>query len=230
MPPATHRPTTLLTVRALAVVLLTVGGVGYCGWLLEFFLETGLSPLRATIDELSAVGQPYRNVFRTAEIIAGAAFVLSVPPLLRLAPVHWQARLTIGAVYVLGVLLVVRGVTAPDCAVSSGPVCTQRQEFSAGHHVHHVTSVLLSLHYAVGTGTLVLWWQGRWRVRAAVVAGLAALAWLAIIAVEWFVPGTYTGVAVRVRAILVGVAIAVGIGYLLTVGKRQDGEWQDSRQ
>ena len=49
--------------------------------------------------------------------MTGVAFVLAAPPLLRLAPVHWQSRLTVAMVALFGIVQLLHGTFTYDCAV-----------------------------------------------------------------------------------------------------------------
>src|SRR5690606_32857408 len=75
----------LSAVRRLTAALMIVGAVAHSGFLLEFFLDTALSPWHTLPAYLAVGDQPYRDVFRTVDWIAGCAFVLMCPPLLRIA-------------------------------------------------------------------------------------------------------------------------------------------------
>ncbi|MBE1494064.1 hypothetical protein H4696_001164 [Amycolatopsis lexingtonensis] len=55
-------------------MLLAAGGA-YSLWLLEFFLPTGLDPVRSFVSEHYPVFQPYQQLFRTADLVAGATYV-----------------------------------------------------------------------------------------------------------------------------------------------------------
>ncbi|WGY03284.1 MULTISPECIES: DUF998 domain-containing protein [unclassified Nocardioides] len=59
--------------RTLAVVLLVVGGLGYADWVLQLVVPVDADLRTSFISELSAVGQPYHQVFRIADIVAGVA-------------------------------------------------------------------------------------------------------------------------------------------------------------
>ena len=55
----------------LALVLLVAGGLAYASWVLQLVLPVDLDPVTSFISELSAVGQPFRRVFRTLDVIGG---------------------------------------------------------------------------------------------------------------------------------------------------------------
>ncbi|MEU6646547.1 DUF998 domain-containing protein [Saccharomonospora sp. NPDC046836] len=227
MPSVLHRQPTLVGVHVASVALVAVGIAGHLGWVLEFFVDTGLSPLHAATNDLTARGQPHRDLFRTFEIVAGVAFLLAGPPLLRLAPVHWKARTTVVVVCVFGVLLLARAVFTLDCAASVSDICRQRTGVSKAHHVNFAASVLLSLLYVLGPLSLLLWWEGPWRVIPLAVVVLETLAWLAVVVLTSLGPRHFVGLAGRVQLLGVTVLLGVGAVYLLTTGRSVRMRWKE---
>jgi hypothetical protein len=154
----------------------------YSGWLLEFVVPTGVSPVRDPVDALLA-GPP---VFRVLLAVSGVAFLLAGPPLHRLGPVQWQARLSSVSVSVFGAITLVQAAY-PD---SSG-----------------VLSSVLSLVLVVGVISLILWWPPGWRGLA--VAGLVVVLaiWLAVVLARQLdaFEGVFTRAQLVVRAVMYGV-------------------------
>lgn len=212
------RPAALGAVRAVTVALLLVGTVAHLGWVLGFFLDTGLSPARATTGELSAGGQPYRNTFRALEAVAGAAFVLSGPPLLRIAPVTWQARLPSFVLVTFGGMLLLRAGFTLDCA-ESAVACGGSDGHSTAHRIHQAVTVLLSFLYVVGAAGMFAFWQGRWRYVAGVALLVQVVAWLAVVGLGSFGLDRYAGLANRAQLLTLTLVLVTGIYYLLTVGR-----------
>ena len=58
--------------RAVAVVLLVIGGLAYADWVLQLFLPVRADLMTSFISELGAVGQPHHNLFRGADVTGGA--------------------------------------------------------------------------------------------------------------------------------------------------------------
>lgn len=222
-----RRPATLAAVRGLTVTLLAVGTAAHLGWVLEYFLDTGLSPLHSFPGELSADGQPHREVFRMAEWVAGAAFLLAVPPMLRVAPVHWQGRLTVAVVCLFGLLLLLHATFPPDCAPSVSQVCRNRENVSTSHRIHHVTSVLLAAQYVMGPLVLVLWWRGGWQVVPVLVLAVELLAWVALVVLSLLGSWSFVGLAARAQLAALTVLLCAGIAYLLTIGRDLRDRWED---
>lgn len=178
--------------RLLAVTLVGLGIVAYSAWLLAFVLPTGLSPLQVPVRELMRAGNPHRDFFRVAEVVSGAAFLLAGPPLVRLAPVHWTARLSAAAVSVFGVLLL----------------------FDAGYPVNAGIELLLNLSFVVGTGSLVLWWPPGWRSIALYALVTVLLTWLCLFVLSQLGPGHFAGLVSRLQALSRAVILAIGAAYL----------------
>ncbi|WP_418057492.1 DUF998 domain-containing protein [Pimelobacter simplex] len=72
--------------RRVSMALLVAGGVVYASWVLQFVLPVHIDPVTSFISELSAVGQPFRRVFRTLDLIGGALLLLGG------AAAWWQSR------------------------------------------------------------------------------------------------------------------------------------------
>jgi hypothetical protein len=178
--------------RLLAVTLVGLGIVAYSAWSLEFFLPTGLSPLHVPVRELMRPGRPYGDLFRITEVVSGAAFLLSGPPLVRLAPVQWTARLSAAAVSTYGVLLLV----------------------DAAYPVNAGVELALNLSFVVGSGSLVLWWPPRWRSVAVYALATVLLTWLCLLVLSELGPGHFAGVVSRLQALSRAVILAIGAAYL----------------
>ncbi|MFC4004366.1 DUF998 domain-containing protein [Prauserella oleivorans] len=217
MLPDLRRPPTLFGVRLASVGLLSAGTLGQLAWTLEFFLDTGLSPVHAATVDLAASDQPYTSVFRTAEILTGVAFVLAVPPLLRLAPVHRAARSTVVAVGVLGLLCVAKGAFPLDCAVSASEACRERAGYSTGHVVNLVVSLLFGLLYVVGPMTVLLWWHGRWRVIPVLSVLVNTVALGGLVLAGWLGPGHFAGLAARGQLLAGTALLSCGVAYLVSI-------------
>jgi hypothetical protein len=170
------------------MALFIVGLVAYSAWLLEFVVPTGLSPLDRPAEDLLGANL----VFRIARGVAGLAFVLSGPPLMRLAPVHWTGRLSAISVCLFGFLLLADAVQ-PGTAV---------------------VEVVTNLVFAVGALSLVLWWPPRWR-RWAVGGLVLVLVTSALVLVAGSLgPGHLEGLFTRAQLVVRTVLLAVGVTYL----------------
>lgn len=172
------------------MLLVGAGLLAYSAWLLEFLLPTGVSPLRDPVQRLLL--DPGHPVFRDALVVAGLAFLLAGPPLVRLSPVQWTGRLSAGLVSVFGIAVLVEAAF-PGAGV---PI--------------FVTNVI----FVVGTLSLVLWWPPAWRRLAATGLVLVVLSWLAVIVANGL--GDYAGLATRVQLVVRVALLAVGLTYVLT--------------
>ncbi|MBN6036816.1 DUF998 domain-containing protein [Amycolatopsis sp. 195334CR] len=193
-------------VRLVAMALLALAVAAYSAWVLELVVPTGLSVLRSPVDEFAARDQPYGELFRTAEVIAGAAFIAAVPPLNRLAPTHWVSRLSVVAVGVFGVALIVHAALPLDCASSVNELCVGT---TPAHHAHVVLTEVLTGIYLVGAASLIVWWPPRWRAVAIVVFVLVAGSEVGVHLVE-----PVAGLATRVQALAMAALLLVGAAYL----------------
>ncbi|WP_225439771.1 hypothetical protein [Amycolatopsis eburnea] len=171
------------TARIASALLMGVAVLGYSGWLLEFFLPTGVSPVHDPVEALPTAGPP---VFRILLAVSGAAFLLAGPPLNRLGPVHWTARLSSVSVSAFGLVVLVQAAY-PE----------------RGDLLSSVLSVVL----VAGVISLILWWPPGWR--AVAVAGLVVVmaTWLAVVLSRQLdaYEGVFTRVQLVVRAALYGV-------------------------
>ncbi|MBP2180912.1 DUF998 domain-containing protein [Amycolatopsis magusensis] len=196
----------LRPVRRMAVALLVLAVVAYSAWLWELVVPTGLSVLRSPVDEATARDRPYRDLFRIAEIAAGIMFIVAVPPLNRLAPIHWLSRLSVVAVGVFGVTLIAHALLPLDCAMSVNALC---EGTSSSHQAHLVLTEVLTAIYLIGAGSLMVWWPPRWRSVAVVVFLLVAASEVGVHFVE-----PLAGLATRVQSTAMAVLLVVGAAYL----------------
>ncbi|AXB47227.1 DUF998 domain-containing protein [Amycolatopsis albispora] len=193
-------------VRLVAMTLLVLAVAAYSAWLLELVVPTGLSVMRSPVDEFGARDRPHGELFRTAEVIAGAAFVAAVPPLNRLAPTHWVSRLSVATVGAFGVVLIAHALLPLDCASSVNQLC---QADSPQHLAHRVLTEVLTGIYLVGAASLVGWWPPRWRAVAGVVLVVVAAGEVGAHLLE-----PVAGLATRVQAIAMAVLLLAGAAYL----------------
>jgi hypothetical protein len=163
-----------------------VAVLAYSGWLLEFFIATNVSPVRDPVEALLA-GPP---VFRVLLVVSGVAFVLAGPPLHRLGPVQWSARLSSISVSAFGLVVL----------------------FQAAYPEYgDALSSLLSVVLTAGVLSLIMWWPPGWR-RLAVVGLVVVLAtWLAVVLAHQL--GAMEGVFTRVQLVVRAVLFSVGGAY-----------------
>lgn len=218
MLPELRGPTTLTAVRRAGISLLVIAIIGQLGWVAELVLHTQLSPLRTVTSALAVPGQPFAPVFRAAELMAGVALVLSVPPLLRLAPVHNRARTTMVLVGLLGVLYLVRGIFPLECRVVAAGGCIPDPDPSLGGQLHIAASILVNVFCAAGPVALLLWWHGRWTVAPAIGVVTGTIAWLLLVLDDFVGPGEFAGLASRGQMISASIVLGAGVAYLRRTG------------
>ncbi|WP_410575512.1 hypothetical protein [Amycolatopsis sp. cmx-4-61] len=170
------------TARIASALLMGVAVLAYSGWLLEFFLPTGVSPVQDPAEAL-LTGPP---VFRILLAVSGVAFVLAGPPLHRLGPVQWSARLSSISVSAFGVVVLLQAAYP------------ERSD---------LLSSLLSVVLVAGVISLILWWPPGWRALAVVGLVLVMATWLAVVLARQLdaYEGVFTRLQLLVRAALYGV-------------------------
>ncbi|WP_028476085.1 DUF998 domain-containing protein [Nocardia sp. CNY236] len=157
---------------------LAIAGVCYSSWVLEFVLPIHGDPAHSFLSELAMEGKPYREVFTTADAIAGVLLIsasvtaIMLFPRHRLTTVGWLALGCFGASTIADVLLPLR-----DHA-SSAP-------FSQLHQPHAMASTLAVTSIAVAAlsfGVAAFRYR-RWRILrefgfVSVVIGSIATIWM----------------------------------------------------
>ncbi|QYN25326.1 hypothetical protein [Amycolatopsis sp. DSM 110486] len=177
------------TARLAAVALVGLGVVVYSAWLLEFFLPTGVSPAQQTVEELLRAVP----LFRITTGVAGFAFVLACPPLLRLVPVHWTGRVAAITLALFGLVLIVD-------ALVPGTIAAQ---------------LLENLAFVGGSFSLVFWWPPPWREWALAGFALVLLTWALVLVASLLGPGHLAGVFSRVQLGVRAVLMGSGVAYIV---------------
>lgn len=163
-----------------------VAVLAYSGWLLEFFRPTGVSPVHDPAEALLA-GPP---VFRLLLAVAGVAFVLAGPPLHRLGPVQWSARLSSISVSAFGVLVLLQAAYPERAGVLSS---------------------LLSIVLVAGVISLILWWPPGWRALAVTGLVLVLATWVAVVLAHQL--DAYEGVFSRAQLVVRAALYGIGGAY-----------------
>lgn len=99
--------------RRVSMTLLVAGGLVYASWVLQFVLPVHIDPVTSFISELSAVGQPFRRVFQTLDLVGGALLLAGG------AAAWWQSRRWPGVwapLVVLGVCIVLEALLPLDAS------------------------------------------------------------------------------------------------------------------
>ena len=197
----------------MAGVLLILAGVGYSAWLLEFMLPTGLSAWVSDVSDHFVVGQPYRQLFRTTDMIAGALLMLAAAAWWRTDPRRPAARAGLIAVALLGAATVVDALFTPDCVATVAAGCRRRElavQVSAHHLVHLGSSAVAAVSTLAAAAALariapVGWW--RWWARALLATVVAGQ----VLSIALY-PGGGGGGAQRVQLLAAGAGlVAVGV-------------------
>ncbi|MFC5722844.1 DUF998 domain-containing protein [Streptomyces gamaensis] len=166
--------------------------MAYSAWILEYFLDTGLSYSHAFVSELSARDQPYRWLFGGADAVAGVLATAAAAVMLALRPPrdHWATTGWLGLA-VFGISTAADVLLFPlDCAVSQSTECRVAEDagrVSLGHQIHTGTSALAGTGLCTAAVTLSVAVRGkrrlspltgpvgRWLVGGLIVATVATL-------------------------------------------------------
>jgi Protein of unknown function (DUF998) len=197
-----------------AAGLLLIAGCAYSLWLLEFFLPTGLDPVRSFVSEHYPVFQPYQRLFRAADVVAGTAYVLAADLLRRVLPPARAAAALCWSLVVFGAGTVIDAVFVPDCVSTVDPVC-ERLEFTgqvSWPHLVHLGSSVVTEFAVVVVAFATVRLAGRYGSRADrklvrvlftswVVAGFACVA---------AYPFGWPGLPQRIQLLVVSAATAAG--------------------
>lgn len=186
---------------------LAAAAVLYSCWLLELVLPTGLSMMDSYVSELLAGDQPYRWLFRTADLLAAGCLLLAARRL--------RGRVVVLPLLVFAVATIADTLLALDCAASVDALCRYRENVGAvslGHRLHQVTSVV-TVGSALVSAVVLLRRTRRWDA-AAVVGLLVATSALSVVLQNQ--PGA--GLVQRVQ--LLTVAAGLLLGALAVSGRR----------
>jgi hypothetical protein len=192
----------------LAAILLAVAAISYSAWAIEIFLPARVSILHAYVSEYSAAGQPYRDLFRTTDMIAGACLIVAAFLVRQVISRSWL--LTAGLA-VLGVVVIADAGFTLDCASSLSAACRAKAEEGAvsfEDHMHIVTSVSSNLAMLVALFGAERLADRKTLPRLGIV--LIVLTGLGIVVLDPLGPGHYAGAVLRVQLVAVGVALLIG--------------------
>ncbi|MCP2293025.1 Protein of unknown function (DUF998) [Nocardia amikacinitolerans] len=167
---------------------IAIAGLCYSSWVLEFVLPIDSDPVNSFLSELDAEGKPYREVFGTADKIAGALLIpaalagLLIFPRRTLTTVGWVALACFGAATIADALLPLR-----DCTPGEPGCGEPNQLFPQLHQPHALTSTLAvtSIAVSVFAFSLAAFRYHRWRLLrefgvVALVVGSAATVWMLV--------------------------------------------------
>ncbi|MFD4357225.1 DUF998 domain-containing protein [Nocardia sp. NPDC058518] len=172
----------------LIALAIAIAGLCYSSWLLEFALPIDTDPVNDFLSELDAEGKPYREVFATADKVAG---LLLIPAALggllvfqrrRLTTIGWAALLCFGASTIADALLPLH-----DCAPDDTTCGGDSGLFPQLHQPHALTSTLAvtSIAVAAFAFSAAAYRYHRWRILrefgvAVLVLGSAATIWMMV--------------------------------------------------
>ena len=104
------------------IAAVLVGLVGYCDFPLQWVVGSQLSPTRSYISELAVAGQPYYQIFRIGDLVAGIGLAILAGILVIWRP-SAQMRLGSTALAVAAATSIVDALSPMSCAPSVAPRC-----------------------------------------------------------------------------------------------------------
>ncbi|MEU5882725.1 DUF998 domain-containing protein [Spirillospora sp. NPDC047279] len=180
-----------------AVALAAIAGITYSTFLLEHFLSPDLDVINGYVSELSAVDQPFHQIYSAGDFVTGVlSIVVAVTCLLTLRRRPWSA-LGWSFLGLFGVCAIGDAVFPLDCAPSLETWCALRERsenVSFSHQFHAVTSSMVIVFGVSALLTLSIaarrygWWPvlARWGWRLAVAETAFALSTvLAMLLGQW---------------------------------------------
>ncbi|GAA2630227.1 DUF998 domain-containing protein [Actinomadura fulvescens] len=133
-------------VPAFAVVLAGVATITYSTFLLEHFLSPDLDRINGYVSELSAVDQPFHQIYSAGDFIAGALSITVAAICLLTLPRRPWSVLGWTFLALFGLCAIGDAVFPLDCAPSLETWCALRERsgnVSFSHQFHAVTSSMV---------------------------------------------------------------------------------------
>lgn len=212
---------------------ITIAGISYSSWVLEFVLHTGLDPATSFLSELSAVGKPYREVFGNADTVTGVLALVGsiigavVFPRRRFVVVGWVALAVFGAATIADSEMPITCIPTPTHPCPSEPSGL----FPQLHSFHAMTSTIAvnAIFVAMIAFSIAAFRYKRWPVLrefglVILLIASAATAWMLI---ADNLSGDHSlGIAQRIQVASISLwLVTLGIAALLTGrGQSADGE------
>ncbi|WP_370288764.1 DUF998 domain-containing protein [Nocardioides sp.] len=216
-------------VGAVAVVLLVVGGLAYTNWVLQFVLPVRADVSTSFISELSATGQPFADLFRSADLLGGVLLAAGGAAAWWSARVHravWTAVIALGLAVVWESAAPLRAAMTFGESVSTGGAASW---FARATDMHGIASLADTLSF-LALLALGLRAMHRTQVPARVRGALAGVGVLAAVlgvaqmgqTVLFLVAGDTDalGVVQRTQITLIGLWVAAVPALLLVRARR----------
>ncbi|GAB3133940.1 hypothetical protein GCM10027289_24700 [Tsukamurella serpentis] len=190
-----------------ARLVLLLGAAFYSAWIIAPLLGSTLSPLHSYVSEVGAAGQPYAQLFRSTDILAGTCFVIAAALAWRAArPTALWPRLGLIGVIVLGTATICDALMPLSCTPTADAACAAREaayQVPLTHMGHAVSSGIAGFG---GVVAVLAWWL--WRRRTGFDGARARLAVGAgfLVTTVWTLaampaPVLYLGLAQRLQII-----------------------------
>lgn len=147
---------------------LLIAGICYSSWVLDYFLHSGLDPMRSFLSELASGRMPHRNVYVTGDVLTGVFALLAAAGLL-FPPALVRNRFSITAAIAIGVFgasTIADALMPIECLAGRDPGCPaeSRGLLPQLHHIHALTSSLavFAVFIAMGAASLAAWRRRDW--------------------------------------------------------------------
>ena len=149
-------------------LLLLLAGVCYSSWVLDYFLHSGLDPMRSFLSELASGHMPHRNVYVAGDVLTGTFALLAATGLL-MPPMLVRNRFSITAavaIAVFGASTIADALIPIECLAGRDPGCPSESRglLPQLHHIHALTSSLavFGIFFAMGAASLAAWRRRDW--------------------------------------------------------------------
>ncbi len=189
-------------------VLLALAGICYSSWVLDYFLHSGLDPMRSFLSELDSAHMPHRSVYVTGDVLTGifallAALGLVVPPMMVRNRFSITAAVAIG---VFGAATISDALMPIECLAGRDPNCPDQSRglLPQLHHIHALTSsvAVIAIFVAMVAASLAAWRRRDWpwlRFGGGLVFAIVVLATVWMLAADRLDGDYRLGLAQRIQ-------------------------------
>ncbi len=200
--------------------LAIAGLVLYNNWLLAVLLNQHATLAGATTSELGVQGQPWANLFRLLDILAGICFLLSIGFVASIARTNWQ-RIALGVgMFILAASTIDESILRLSCSSALSHSCAIKEAANAvdWQHSFHIAESCLS-YLAMLLLPLGAYWAVRGIAKAqrlrrwSLILLCFMLAWFAESAVRYLMHADAYGYEQRLFLIVFSVWLWTVISY-----------------
>lgn len=149
--------------------MLALAGICYSSWVLDYFLHSGLDPMRSFLSELSSAHMPHRNVYVAGDVLTGIFSILAAGGLLfppRLVRNRFSVTAAV-AVGLFGASTIADALMPIECIPGRDAGCADQSRglLPQLHHIHALTSSLavFGIFIAMIAASLAAWRARDWQ-------------------------------------------------------------------